>query len=51
MIFTNTDVQGYIAPDIEILSIAVESGFAASFGDEGEAGAGGDDYVDNFGDF
>jgi len=45
------EVGFYEAPSIEMITMVVEQGFQASFGDEGEAGAGGDGYVDNFGDF
>ena len=30
--------QEYVTPEIELLSVAVEQGFEASYGDYGEAG-------------
>lgn len=39
----------YVAPELELISVVVEKGFEASYGDYGEAG-GGFDTEDN-GDF
>ena len=38
----------YLAPELEILEVSVEQGFAGSYGDEGAAG--GDLEEDNYGD-
>ncbi len=41
---------GYSAPELEILTVAVEQGFAGSFGEEGEnPDAGEDNYGDGSG--
>lgn len=39
----------YLAPELEILEVSVEQGFAGSYGDEGAAG--GDLEEDNYGDY
>jgi hypothetical protein len=41
--------QEYVAPEIDLITVAVEHGFEASYGDFGEAGGGFD--IDDNGDF
>lgn len=35
---TMKSTEGYVAPEVEIVSAMVERGFDASYGDHGEAG-------------